>query len=135
MDDGSVLLAALHDRPADELAWLAYADWLEEHDQPGPGELARLLVSIRQQHGGHYLPHHEQRVRDLLAAGVRPAPPMLVNSLGMAFALYEMKVVLSTLFATVHLARPPNSRSTPIRRGLPLAPDDDAQMTVVEPRT
>ncbi|HVS37616.1 MAG TPA: cytochrome P450 [Gemmataceae bacterium] len=55
--------------------------------------------------------------------------------LGMAFALYEMKVVLSTLFATVRLARPPDSRSAPIRRGLALAPDDEAKMTVVERRT
>ena len=54
--------------------------------------------------------------------------------LGMAFALYEMKVVLSTLFATVRLARPPGSRSTPVRRGLALAPDDGALMTVVERR-
>jgi cytochrome P450 len=52
--------------------------------------------------------------------------------LGMAFALYEMKVVLSTLLATVRLARPPGSRSVAVRRGLALAPDDGAQMTVVE---
>jgi unspecific monooxygenase len=51
--------------------------------------------------------------------------------LGMAFALYEMKVVLSTLFATVHLVRPPGSRSAPVRRGLALVPDDEARMTVV----
>ena len=51
--------------------------------------------------------------------------------LGMAFALYEMKVVLSTLFATVRLARPPGSRSAPVRRGIALAPDDDTQLTVV----
>ncbi len=54
--------------------------------------------------------------------------------LGMAFALYEMKVVLSSLLATVRLARPPGSRSLPVRRGLALAPDDGAQMTVVERR-
>lgn len=54
--------------------------------------------------------------------------------LGLAFALYEMKVVLSTLFATVRLARPPGSRSVPVRRGLALAPDDDAQLTVVDRR-
>lgn len=52
--------------------------------------------------------------------------------LGMAFALYEMKVVLSTLFATVSLARPPGSRSAQVRRGLALAPDDGARMKVVE---
>jgi cytochrome P450 len=51
--------------------------------------------------------------------------------LGMAFALYEMKVVLSTLFATVRLARPSGSRSAPVRRGLALAPDDEVQVTVL----
>jgi cytochrome P450 len=45
-----------------------------------------------------------------------------------------MKVVLGTLLATVRLARPPGSRSVPVRRGLALAPDDGAQMTVVERR-
>lgn len=55
--------------------------------------------------------------------------------LGMAFALYEMKVVLSTLFATVRLARPSDGRSLPIRRGLALAPHDGARMTVLEKRS
>jgi cytochrome P450 len=50
--------------------------------------------------------------------------------LGMAFALYEMKAVLATLFSQVRLARPPGSRSAPVRRGLPLAPDDGAVMVV-----
>jgi cytochrome P450 len=50
--------------------------------------------------------------------------------LGMAFASYEMKVVLSTLFATFRLARPPGSRSWPVRRGLALAPHDGALVTV-----
>ena len=52
--------------------------------------------------------------------------------LGMAFALYEMKVVLSTLFASVRLARPSGRRSIPVRRGIALAPDDGALMTVTE---
>jgi cytochrome P450 len=52
--------------------------------------------------------------------------------LGMAFALYEMKVVLGTLFATARLVRPPGSRSEPVRRGLALAPNDEARCTVVE---
>ena len=52
--------------------------------------------------------------------------------LGMAFALYEMKVVLSALFAHVLLARPPGSRSIPVRRGLALAPHDGALMTVMK---
>jgi unspecific monooxygenase len=50
--------------------------------------------------------------------------------LGMAFALYEMKVVLATLLAQVSLFRPPGSRSAPIRRGVSLAPDDGARMVV-----
>jgi cytochrome P450 len=53
--------------------------------------------------------------------------------LGMAFALYEMKVVLATLLGQVRLARPPGSRSRPIRRGLALAPDDGARMVVMGP--
>jgi unspecific monooxygenase len=44
--------------------------------------------------------------------------------LGTAFAMYEMKVVLSTLFATTRLVRPPGSRSVPVRRGIALAPHD-----------
>jgi cytochrome P450 len=50
--------------------------------------------------------------------------------LGMAFALYEMKVVLGTLFTQVRLARPPGSRSAPVRRGIALAPDDGARVVV-----
>jgi cytochrome P450 len=50
--------------------------------------------------------------------------------LGMAFALYEMKAVLSTLFAMLRLARPAGSQSLPIRRGLALAPHDGALLIV-----
>lgn len=50
--------------------------------------------------------------------------------LGMAFALYEMKVVLSAVFATHRLVRPPGSRSVPVRRRIALAPHDGALMTV-----
>jgi cytochrome P450 len=52
--------------------------------------------------------------------------------LGMAFALYEMKTVLGTLFATVRLARPPGSRSAPVRRGLALAPNDGVELMVTQ---
>jgi cytochrome P450 len=54
--------------------------------------------------------------------------------LGMSFGLFEMKVVLSTLFARVRLARPPSSRSVPVRCGIALAPHDGALMTVTERR-
>jgi cytochrome P450 family 110 len=48
----------------------------------------------------------------------------------MAFALYEMKVVLGTVLASVQLARLPGARSFPIRRGLSLAPDDGVRVVV-----
>lgn len=50
--------------------------------------------------------------------------------LGMAFALYEMKIVLSTLFSKVSLSRPPGCRSFPVRRGIAIAPSDGVIMRV-----
>jgi cytochrome P450 len=50
--------------------------------------------------------------------------------LGMAFAMYEMKAVLGTLFTQVSLVRPAGARSTPVRRGVALAPDDGVRMIV-----
>jgi cytochrome P450 len=52
--------------------------------------------------------------------------------LGMAFALYEMKVVLATLLSQVNLVRPPGVGSVPIRRGLSLAPKDGVALIVKE---
>lgn len=52
--------------------------------------------------------------------------------LGMAFAMYEMKVVLSTLFSRVLLSRPPGCRSFPVRRGIAIAPSDGARMRVAK---
>jgi cytochrome P450 len=53
--------------------------------------------------------------------------------LGMPFALYEMKVVLATLFGMARLARPAGARSRPRRYGLVLGPDDGAQVIMVGP--
>ncbi|QDV39104.1 cytochrome P450 [Tautonia plasticadhaerens] len=50
--------------------------------------------------------------------------------LGMPFALYEMKVLLATLFGRVRLARPAGARSRARRYGLVLGPDDGAQVVV-----
>jgi cytochrome P450 len=50
--------------------------------------------------------------------------------LGMAFALYEMKVVLGTLFAQVRLMREAGTQSVTIRRGVSLAPHDGVVMVV-----
>src|SRR3954454_20825736 len=50
--------------------------------------------------------------------------------LGMPFALYEMKVLLATLFSRVRLARPSGARSRARRYGLVLGPDDGARVVV-----
>jgi cytochrome P450 len=50
--------------------------------------------------------------------------------LGMPFALYEMKVLLATLFSQVRLERPAGARSRARRYGLVLGPDDGARMIV-----
>ncbi len=50
--------------------------------------------------------------------------------LGMPFALYEMKVLLATLFSRVRLARPAGARSRARRYGLVLGPDDGARVVV-----
>ena len=51
--------------------------------------------------------------------------------LGMPFALYEMKVLLATLFSQVRLARPAGARSRARRYGIVLGPDDGARLSVI----
>jgi cytochrome P450 len=53
--------------------------------------------------------------------------------LGMPFALYEMKVLLATLFSQVRLTRPAGARSQARRYGIVLGPDDGARVVVQEP--
>jgi cytochrome P450 len=48
--------------------------------------------------------------------------------LGQAFALYEMKVVLATLFATLTMTRPEGAVSKPVRRGIAVGPSDGARL-------
>jgi len=55
--------------------------------------------------------------------------------LGMPFALYEMKVLLATLFSQVRLTRPAGARSRARRYGLVLGPDDGARVVVPGPNT
>jgi hypothetical protein len=50
--------------------------------------------------------------------------------LGMPFALYEMKVILATLFSQVRLTRPSGARSRARRYGIVLGPDDGARVVV-----
>jgi cytochrome P450 len=48
--------------------------------------------------------------------------------LGQAFALYEMKVVLATLFSTLDMQRPPGAVSKPVRRGISVGPSDGTRL-------
>lgn len=53
--------------------------------------------------------------------------------LGMPFALYEMKVLLATLFSQVRLERPAGARSRARRIGIVIGPDDGARVVVRGP--
>jgi cytochrome P450 len=55
--------------------------------------------------------------------------------LGQAFALYEMKVVLATLFSVLRMERTADVASRPVRRGISIGPNDGAQLRVVERRS
>ena len=48
--------------------------------------------------------------------------------LGQAFALYEMKVVLATLFARLRMERPAGAISKPVRRGISVGPSDGTHL-------
>jgi uncharacterized protein (TIGR02996 family) len=83
-------LSALHESPNDEVTWSALADWLEEDGQAERADLVRIVRRL------HTLPVTkrtkaraalEDRVASLLASGVRPVVPQMVNSIGMRFAL------------------------------------------------
>jgi uncharacterized protein (TIGR02996 family) len=87
MDTQAALLRALHDDPADETSWLALADWLEEDDHPEQAELLRLDLVLRHEPLGTRRAEREARLCALLASGVRPCRPELVNSLGMRLSL------------------------------------------------
>jgi len=55
--------------------------------------------------------------------------------LGQAFALYEMKVVLATLFTVLRLERPAGAVSKPVRRGVSIGPSDGTVVRAVERRS
>src|SRR4051794_20150478 len=78
----SDLLRAIECDPADDLAWLALADCLEEAGQTDRAELVRLREWLRS--AGVADPEraaNERRLGELLAAGVRPAVPLRKVSL------------------------------------------------------
>jgi hypothetical protein len=90
---------------------------------PGPSTTAfwQLL-----RHSQPPLPLLVRLTKQTFLAGGHEYPP----GLRMAFALYEMKVVLSTLFTQVNIGSPPGRRSFPVRRGLTLPPDDGVELVV-----
>ncbi len=48
--------------------------------------------------------------------------------IGMAFAMQQMKIVLSTVLSRCDLVRPEGARSRPVRRGLTIAPSDGTRV-------
>jgi len=54
--------------------------------------------------------------------------------IGQALAIYEMKVVLATLFSSLRMQRPANAVSRPVRRGVSIGPSDGTLLRVVERR-
>jgi uncharacterized protein (TIGR02996 family) len=89
MTQEDLLLAAIVREPGDDLAWLALADRLEEMGQAPRAELLRLTRRLRElpwdDTSGR--PDAEKRVVALLAAGVAPANPEMMNATGVAFRL------------------------------------------------
>jgi uncharacterized protein (TIGR02996 family) len=86
----AVFHAALHAEPNDETTWLALADWLDEDGQADRAELVRLVRRLRTLPVMEVTPERaalEDRVADLLNAGVRPVAAEAVNSIGMRLAL------------------------------------------------
>src|SRR5688500_12504327 len=88
------VLAGLHANPSDHLGWLAIADCLEEQGEMERTELARLSAQVRAMARSAKRERMEQRVRELLAGGVKPCVPTISNSIGMVFALIPPGVFL-----------------------------------------
>jgi uncharacterized protein (TIGR02996 family) len=82
MNTREILLAALADDPEDATAWLALADCLEEEGHLQHAELSRLTRQLPTLKGA---PRRtaEDRVIALLASGLRPVVPEVVNSIGL----------------------------------------------------
>ncbi len=80
--------------PDDEVGWHAVADWLEEHGSPQRADLVRLMQLLR--HGPRVpdAARHQNRLRELLAAGVEPCVARLTNSIGMEFVYVPAGVFL-----------------------------------------
>jgi uncharacterized protein (TIGR02996 family) len=79
-------LQAITDNPHDAATtWAVMADWLEEQGDPR-WEFVRLMYQ-RDYHGGMPPEDRDERVRQLLASGMQPIAPTIINSVGMQFVL------------------------------------------------
>jgi uncharacterized protein (TIGR02996 family) len=86
----AVFFQALHADPTDEATWLVLADWLDDDGQAERAELVRLVRRLRALPVMEVTPERarlEDRLAELLNAGVRPVVPEVVNSIGMRLAL------------------------------------------------
>jgi cytochrome P450 len=130
------------EQPGEHIGYVEAHDILaaEMKGRRAPGARARadvlsLLVAARDEDGR---PMPDDDLRDqmmtlLLAGhrfpGARPGPYGFLpfgggvrRCLGMAFALYEMKVVLARVLSRVELRVVPGYRAQPVRRSVTLAP-------------
>jgi uncharacterized protein (TIGR02996 family) len=78
-------LRAMSEEPDNEGHALVLADWLDERGDRR-GELVRVQLALRKASAAAERQVLEERMRGLLAAGVRPCVPTLVNSVGMRLA-------------------------------------------------
>jgi len=85
MNDEAAFTRAMQERPDDNALRLIFADWLEEQGDPR-GELIRLLNTLTQSVEVPQRNRLENRLRSLVAAGVKPVGPFWTNSIGMRFA-------------------------------------------------
>jgi uncharacterized protein (TIGR02996 family) len=80
------LLEAIRAEPSDPTAWPALADHLEEEGDPR-AELVRLTHELRHAPFTKARRARENRLCQLLLAGLRPLVPVLTNSIGLELAL------------------------------------------------
>jgi uncharacterized protein (TIGR02996 family) len=79
------MMKELGEKPRDVATWCAIADYLEENGEESRAELARLGRRMRLETESWTVGDSE-RVQELLAQGVSPVVPTVVNSIGMRFA-------------------------------------------------
>jgi uncharacterized protein (TIGR02996 family) len=85
MNDEPAFTRAMQANPADTTLRLIFADWLEEQGDPR-AELLRLMHALTQSVEVPNRRKLEDRLRSLVASGVKPVGPFWTNSIGMKFA-------------------------------------------------